>query len=237
MITRNIKDSTVVLQEISSNQTTPPTLQDALGCAINKRSVAALEYTTSYARGIPGNDGLEKLSVRTFQNIFLVIERAPAKLEIKWDMFADLDKFAPKGAISAYNSSSYKFRDIADQVQAKPCPRVLRINHGMPSNSNIVEIMTCGECDPEIFPFLADESKGIVINRVWAAIKRECLMVLSKGEPTPKELDAVWTEVNNKLYFSDREGLRIMRCSLDDSDLETLIHTGDWRQDPEDQTL
>lgn len=40
-----------------------------------------------------------------------------------------------------------------------------------------------------------------------------------------------------KLYFCDREGLRVMRVNLDGSDLETLIQTGDWRQEgSEDQT-
>ncbi|KAK7514039.1 hypothetical protein IWZ03DRAFT_444692 [Phyllosticta citriasiana] len=42
---------------------------------------------------------------------------------------------------------------------------------------------------------------------------------------TPKQL--VIEHASQKLYFSDREGLRVMRCNYDGSDLETLILNGD----------
>ena len=34
-----------------------------------------------------------------------------------------------------------------------------------------------------------------------------------------------------KLYFCDREGLRVMRVNLDGSNLETIVQNGDWRTD------
>lgn len=43
---------------------------------------------------------------------------------------------------------------------------------------------------------------------------------------TPKQL--VIDQVNDKLYFCDREGLRVMRANLDGSQHETLIRNGDW---------
>lgn len=36
-----------------------------------------------------------------------------------------------------------------------------------------------------------------------------------------------------KLYFCDREGLRVLRCDLDGSALETLVQNGDWRNGAE----
>lgn len=44
---------------------------------------------------------------------------------------------------------------------------------------------------------------------------------------TPKQL--VIDHENEKLYFCDREGLRVMRCNLDGSEHETIIKTGDWQ--------
>jgi hypothetical protein len=44
------------------------------------------------------------------------------------------------------------------------------------------------------------------------------------GTYTPKQMQL--DKVNGKLYWSDREGMRVMRCSLDGSGLETLIETG-----------
>jgi hypothetical protein len=40
---------------------------------------------------------------------------------------------------------------------------------------------------------------------------------------------------NSKLYFADREGMRIMRCNFDGSNLEVLVQTGNW-QDEQQKT-
>ena len=49
------------------------------------------------------------------------------------------------------------------------------------------------------------------------------------GTHTPKQLQL--DQKNGKLYWSDREGMRVMRCNLDGSKLETLVDTsqGDSR--------
>jgi hypothetical protein len=44
------------------------------------------------------------------------------------------------------------------------------------------------------------------------------------GTFTPKQLQL--DKQNGKLYWSDREGMRIMRSNLDGSDIETLVQTG-----------
>jgi len=46
---------------------------------------------------------------------------------------------------------------------------------------------------------------------------------------TPKQL--IIDQENGKLYFCDREGMRVMRSSLDGSQHEILIQTGDWNND------
>ncbi|MFV0294538.1 MAG: 3-hydroxyacyl-CoA dehydrogenase [Hyphomicrobiaceae bacterium] len=51
---------------------------------------------------------------------------------------------------------------------------------------------------------------------------------------TPKQITADWQSA--KLYWSDREGLRVMRCNLDGSDVETLVQSGHVPQDENDQT-
>jgi hypothetical protein len=49
--------------------------------------------------------------------------------------------------------------------------------------------------------------------------------IISEGRThTPKQLQL--DKQNGKLYWSDREGMRVMRANLDGSDLETLIETG-----------
>ena len=51
---------------------------------------------------------------------------------------------------------------------------------------------------------------------------------------TPKQLICVAEQ--KKLYWCDREGYRVMRCSLDGSDLEVLVQNGDFNKDTLDAT-
>ena len=141
---------------------------------------------------------------------WMVIEAVPEKLQIKIDTFADLEKYAPADALLCSNSSSYRSSEMLVELQ-KPetAHRVLNTHYMMPPGNIIVELMTDGQTSTEVFPFLVHhlrkiglhpivahkESTGFVFNRVWAAVKRECLTVLSEGVSTPAELDSVWVEM------------------------------------------
>jgi len=54
------------------------------------------------------------------------------------------------------------------------------------------------------------------------------------GTFTPKQLHL--DKQNGKLYWSDREGMRVMRSNLDGSDIETLVETGQGDTDRRDAT-
>jgi hypothetical protein len=51
---------------------------------------------------------------------------------------------------------------------------------------------------------------------------------------TPKQIHL--DKGNGKLYWSDREGMRVMRANLDGSQIETLVETGRGDDDRRDQT-
>jgi DNA-binding beta-propeller fold protein YncE len=51
---------------------------------------------------------------------------------------------------------------------------------------------------------------------------------------TPKQLH--FEAAARKLYWGDREGMRVMRCDLDGSNVETLVQTGRGADDRRDQT-
>jgi DNA-binding beta-propeller fold protein YncE len=59
-------------------------------------------------------------------------------------------------------------------------------------------------------------------------------IVPSGGTYTPKQLH--FDALGRKLYWGDREGMRVMRCELDGSSVETLVQTGQGDQDRRDQT-
>jgi hypothetical protein len=53
-------------------------------------------------------------------------------------------------------------------------------------------------------------------------------MLIKPGDVhTPKQI--IIDHDNQKLYFCDREGLRVMRCGLDGSEHEILVQRGDWK--------
>jgi hypothetical protein len=59
-------------------------------------------------------------------------------------------------------------------------------------------------------------------------------IVAEGGTFTPKQLQLDLK--NRKLYWSDREGMRVMRCNLDGTSIETLVQTGQGDADRRDQT-
>jgi hypothetical protein len=60
-------------------------------------------------------------------------------------------------------------------------------------------------------------------------------IILAQGHThTPKQI--ILDKKAGKLYWCDREGMRVMRCSLDGSQLETLVEAGRGEADSRDPT-
>src|ERR1700749_1600549 len=64
--------------------------------------------------------------------------------------------------------------------------------------------------------------------------KNRKVIVPPSGTFTPKQLQL--DKKNGKLYWCDREGIRVMRANLDGSLIETLVETGRGDADRRDQT-
>ena len=64
--------------------------------------------------------------------------------------------------------------------------------------------------------------------------KNRRFIVAPGGTFTPKQLHL--DKSNGKLYWSDREGMRVMRANLDGSYIETLVQTGEGVDERRDQT-
>ncbi|KAF2092465.1 cytochrome P450 [Rhizodiscina lignyota] len=180
-----------------------------------QRTGAVHYFETSIAKFLKSEDA-KYGAVKAFEdletaveNAWLIIECVPEKLPLKISTFADLEKVAPKDAILCTNSSSYKSREMLEKVGPATAERICNMHYMMPPENRIVELMTDGQTEPEIFQFLSNrltevgmhpvvarkESTGFVINRLWAAIKRETLTILSEGVSVPPELDSVWIEM------------------------------------------
>ncbi|KAJ4300149.1 hypothetical protein N0V88_002818 [Collariella sp. IMI 366227] len=122
---------------------------------------------------------------------WLAIECLPESLPLKTSVLALLERSLPSDCILASNSSSLTTQEMA--------------------------LMSSGETQGAIFPFLAAQmrrvgftpvvvprdiqSHGFVFNRIWAACKRETLMVLSEGVAKPADVDALFRD-----FFHSEKG-------------------------------
>ncbi|MGY1822984.1 3-hydroxyacyl-CoA dehydrogenase family protein [Geodermatophilus sp. SYSU D00079] len=135
---------------------------------------------------------------------WLVVEAVPEQVDLKTAVFGRLDRLAEPDAVLASNSSSIPTRQVIGEV-TRP-ERVLNTHFQSPPEHTAVELMSCGQTDPAVIDALVErlpryglvpfrvrrESDGFIFNRIWAAIKRECLMVVEEGVATPEDVDAMW---------------------------------------------
>ncbi|OBA80267.1 3-hydroxybutyryl-CoA dehydrogenase [Mycobacterium sp. 1164966.3] len=135
---------------------------------------------------------------------WLAVESVPERLDIKIPLWGEIDRAAPPDTIFATNSSSFPSRLMAENVRDKT--RLCNTHFYMPPQFNALDLMSDGQTDrglldtlltilPEfgVHPFEArKECTGFIFNRVWAAIKRECIAVVAEGVARPEDVDGMF---------------------------------------------
>lgn len=161
----------------------------------------------------PGELKLTSSLEEAVREAWMVIEAVPEILDLKISILGQVDKIAPPDCVIATNSSSLR----SDQMLAN-VDRAYRVCNGhyyMPPEQLFYEVMSCGETDPDIFPFLMEKatsagfipvhakntSTGLAFNRIWAGIKRECLNVLADGVTDANTIDSMF-----KSWFQAQKG-------------------------------
>lgn len=138
------------------------------------------------------------------QGAWLAVESVPERLDIKIPLWGEIDRAAGPDTIFGTNSSSFPSRLMADNIRDKT--RLCNTHFNMPPQFNALELMSDGQTDrglldtllavlPEfgVHPFEArKECTGFIFNRVWAAIKRECIAVVAEGVARPEDVDGIW---------------------------------------------
>ncbi|CPT43428.1 Putative dehydrogenase (3-hydroxybutyryl-CoA dehydrogenase FadB?) [Mycobacteroides abscessus subsp. abscessus] len=138
------------------------------------------------------------------KDAWYVVESVPEVQALKIDILGQLDEIAAPDAIIGTNSSSFMSSELIGKV--KHPERFLNTHYGQPPEAPQAELVTDGHTDERIFDVLGaelpkhgfvtavahKESVGFIINRVWAAVKREALAVVAEGVSTPAEFDRIW---------------------------------------------
>jgi len=175
----------------------------------------------------------------------LVIEAVPERLEVKRKVFGWLDEVCADHTILATNSSSIRVSKIEDAT-GRP-DKVLNMHfYSGPWRRPIVELMrgTSTSDDAmrrarefaeaiDMIPLVVlRESTGFIFNRVWRAVKRECLHLIDEGVASFEDVDRAWmclyrTEMG-PFGMMDGVGLDVVR------DIEMVYYeeSGDERDKP-----
>lgn len=137
---------------------------------------------------------------------YMVIENIPEKLELKQTMFEQLADICAEDVLLSSNTSSLLMSDICKNVPAERRKMTFQVDHDDPVRNSYVEMMwneaTSDETkkraldhyhelgfEPVVTEF---EQKGYSINRVWRAVKKECLKVWANGSILPEDFDRGW---------------------------------------------
>ncbi|TFF98600.1 MAG: 3-hydroxyacyl-CoA dehydrogenase family protein [Promethearchaeota archaeon] len=144
----------------------------------------------------------------TVADVDLIIEAIPEILELKLETFNQIDKVAPHNAIIASNSSSFPISKLESAVERKDKLLNIHFYMGLDELSLIemADIMKGNETSEETFEIgknwiesikfrpliVKKESYGFLFNRIWRAIKKECLKVWAGGYADIEDIDAAW---------------------------------------------
>lgn len=157
----------------------------------------------------------------------LVIENVPEKLELKQKSWEEIDAAAPAETLLTTNSSSLRSSQIGINVKRKE--KTFNLNFMTPTTDDLVEVMwnayTSDETKKRILDFLISnnhipivtnkEIKGFSLNRVWRAMKKECLKLWADGYIQPEDLDRAfmmeWETDHGPFGLMDRVGLDVVR--------------------------
>jgi 3-hydroxybutyryl-CoA dehydrogenase len=209
------------------------------------RRIAASESETSERSATSArlsySDSLEKTTAAAD----LIIEAIPEQLELKRQLFTQLDALCPAEAIFATNSSSIKISNIESATQR--LDKVLNLHfYGTVWERPMVELMRGSSTSDAtietvyrfaqaiaITPLIVDrESTGFIFNRVWRAVKRETLHLVEEGVSSHEDVDRAWMIFTGMqmgpFALMDRIGLDVI-C-----DIERVYYkeSGDERDAP-----
>ncbi len=135
----------------------------------------------------------------------LVYEAVPEKLELKRNVFTQLDQLCPPPTILATGSSALRISQIEDATQR--LDRVLNTHFYPPVwQRPVVDLMRGSRTSDEtiarvqqfmhtiaVTPLMVlKEITGYLFNRVWRAIKKEVLHLVDAGVASYEDVDRAW---------------------------------------------
>jgi len=133
----------------------------------------------------------------------LFVEAATERPEVKFDLFRELDRAAPAGAILATNTSSIPITSIAAQTQRpaqvigmhfmNPAPlmQLVEVIRGLDTSDATTQRVVAVAKALGKTPVEVHDSPGFVSNRVLLPMINEAIFCVLEGVATPEAIDTV----------------------------------------------
>ncbi|MFX0010969.1 MAG: 3-hydroxyacyl-CoA dehydrogenase family protein [Candidatus Hermodarchaeota archaeon] len=175
---------------------------------------------------IPGEISWHERIEYAVKDADLIIEAVPENLELKKEIFKVIDQAASSHAIIATNSSSIPVSKLEDSVKRKD--KVLNIHFYNVATMPMADIQRGTKTSDEAFErgknwiesiditplIVKKECYGFVFNRVWRAIKKDCLKIWAGGYADLEDVDKAWRIVTKMslgpFQLMDQVGLDVV---------------------------
>lgn len=165
-----------------------------------RRSLAQLEAAADAAARLRVVASLAEVD---FASAGVVVEAAPEQLELKRQIFAELDRLVPPGVPVASNASGFRITDIARDCATRA--RMANLHFFLPAHLVPgVEVVQGEHTDPAVCDRLAEimtalgrkpirvarDVPGFLANRIQHALMREAFAAIDQGLATAEDVDA-----------------------------------------------
>jgi 3-hydroxybutyryl-CoA dehydrogenase len=155
-----------------------------------------------------------------------IIEAVPEKLELKQQVFRELDEIVKSEAIFTSNTSGIVIQEIAEAVSAARRKKFVGMHFSNPVPvMTMCEVITTPDADQQTIDTvvaIAEAAKravcmvkdtpgtrGFILNRVFAAAAREARKIVEDGIATPEDVDKAMITGRNwpAGFFGHRGGI------------------------------
>jgi 3-hydroxyacyl-CoA dehydrogenase len=131
----------------------------------------------------------------------VVIEAVIENLQAKWELFSQIEKFAPAHAFFASNTSSLRIGDIASSVGDASRLGGLHFFNPVPV-MQLVEVVRAPKTSDATVEFLAafgarlgkqvvhaNDTPGFIVNRLLVPFMAEAMRMLERGDASVEDID------------------------------------------------
>ena len=173
------------------------TIQKNMDRQVKKEKISQSEMETSMSR-ITASTDYNQLSACD-----LVIEAATENMDIKLNIFKELDNVCKPETILASNTSSISINKIATATQRPekvigmhfmnpvPVMKLVEIVKGKGTDDSITKRITDLSTQMGKIPVECNDSPGFVSNRILMPMINEAIFCLDEGVGTPEAIDAI----------------------------------------------